>query len=230
MKDGTNAMRDAVRWLAVMVLVGGCDLEPEKAPRLHICTTAECVEQARTAGSEARSCETLEDIAPGAGFYAVHVVDDKITLDDATKGELEIETICGRKTYELKYSSPAGAAENRLAAVPIAAPPEAICGMTVRATLINHTDSCYRQIGPATAATEATGTTGGDEVDIGLVCAKLRDACAKEGDEAGTGTGTGGGSSTGGASDGSSGTAAGSTSSGTGDGAMGSTGASSSSG
>ena len=207
------------------LLLAACPLEPDVAPTLHICSNSPTSDNGDTDGSSAScvtslredrqtmdACDPLEQIAPGEGFFAVHVVDNRIQLPDETKGQLAIETICGEKTFELDYVSAQDKDGNRIAAIPLAAPKEAICGMTVRATLLDQTDACYREVGfppTGTGTSEASSSSGTDtdaaSPDLALECAKLRDACESESANSSgsstTGAGTGATSGTTGTTD-----------------------------
>jgi len=166
--------------LGLGLLSSACD-PPTAQPSLRICSEPDCIET--PSADDDDPCASLADIEPGAGFYAVHAVPSDVVLDDAAKGSLVIETGCGQKSIELTYETAQGEASERRAVVPILAPPDTKCGLTVRATLLDQSAQCVRPIDGS--ATE---------------CAKLRDACAQTsaGDEAETeadeteGTATGG--------------------------------------
>lgn len=160
-----------------LVVLGSCGpIEPEARPVLRICDDPRCLDQPT---SPEEWCAPLNHVDPSEGFYAFHVIHDQIVLEDDVRGELVIETICGQTSFPLTYSSPTKGTLGRIAGIPLAAPDEILCGMTVRATLLNQTASCYRNLGLAHSSMSTTSESPDAEGSGGLAtrCAKLRDSC-----------------------------------------------------
>jgi hypothetical protein len=157
--------------LGCTVLAMGCPT-PDAEPSLWICSSQTCVEQALAAEipESAEPCAELGSIESGTGFYALHVVPDRVELADDAQGQLVVETICDRRELELDYSEYPDHSKVRAAVVPLLATEALACGATIRATLFDSTLACTRPLG-----------------DDPTSCAKLLDECpSPEPDESST--------------------------------------------
>lgn len=125
----------------------GCPT-PEAQPSLWICSSQACVEDALDADEvpdSADACADLSTVAPGVGFYVLHVVPEKVALADDAKGQLVVETMCDRRELELEYSQYPDA-KTRASVVPLLATDELACGATIRATLFDSASACVRPL------------------------------------------------------------------------------------